>query len=126
MQKTILIIAFLFSFAFGDIEWIYDYDDAVEIAQKDKKMIMVMLSSEGCPACKYMKENVLKNDNVSKIVKKSYVAVYLDIYKSFLPDELTYFATPTFYFLDSDEKVLHKTVGGINAQSFLDEIELIE
>ncbi len=124
MTKIVLIIAFLITSAFGDINWVEDIDDAYEIAAKENKNVMVMLSRKGCPACEYMKDIVFKDKNFINRFNKELVAVHIDIHKGFIPDGLEYFATPTFYFLDSNEKKLHRINGAHNSKEFAEELEL--
>ena len=126
MKKIVLIMAFLFSSAFGDINWAEDIEDAYEIAAKNNKKVMVMFSRKGCPACAYMKDIVFKDKKFVTLFNKDFIAVHIDIHKDFLPEGLEYFATPTFYFLDSNEKVLHRINGAHNSKEFSEEFELIE
>ena len=126
MKKIVLIIAFLITSAFGDINWAEDIDDAYEIAEKNNKKVMVMFSRKGCPACEYMKDIVFQDKNFVNLFNKEFIAVHIDIHTDFLPEDLEYFATPTFYFLDSNEKVLHRINGARNSIEFTDELELVE
>ena len=123
MKKTVLIIAFLITSLFGDINWAEDVDDAYEIAAKENKIVMVMLSRKGCPACEYMKGIVFEDKNFMSSFNKSFIAVHVDIHEDFVPQGLEYFATPTFYFLNSKEKVLHRIDVAHNSKEFLQELE---
>lgn len=125
MKKIVFIILFLITSAFADINWVEDVDDAYEIALKENKTVMVMLSRKDCPACEYMEGIVFENKNFMSFFDKNFIAVHVDIHEDFVPEGLEYFATPTFYFLDSNEKVLHKIVGGQNYKDFREELELI-
>jgi len=124
MKKIVLIIAFLITSVFADINWIEDIDDAYERAAKENKKVMVMLSRKGCPACEYMKDIVFKDKNFTNRFNEELVAVHIDIHKDFMPDGLEYFATPTFYFLDSNEKKFHRINGAHNSKEFSEELEL--
>ena len=124
MKKIVLIILFLVSSVFADINWVEDIDDAYEIAAKENKKVMVMLSKEGCSACDYMKGIVFKDKNFSNRFNRGLVAVHIDIYKDFMPDGLEFFATPTFYFLDANEKIIHRINGAHNSKDFSEELEL--
>ena len=124
MKKIVLVIAFLITSVFADINWAEDIDDAYEIAVKENKKVMVMLSSKGCPACEYMKDIVFKDKNFINRFNKELIAVHIDIHDGFVPDGLEYFATPTFYFLDSNEKKLHRINGAHNSKEFSEELEL--
>ena len=124
MKRILLIIAFLVTSAFANINWAEDIDEAYELAEKENKIVMVMLSLKGCPACKYMKNVVFKDKNFSKRFNKKLIAVHIDIHKDFMPDNLEFFATPTFYFLDANEKKLHRINGAHNSKEFAEELEL--
>jgi len=124
MKKIVLIIAFLITSVFADINWVDDIDDAYDKAAKENKNVMVMLSRKGCPACKYMKDVVFKDKNFSKRFNRDLIAVHIDIHKDFMPDGLEFFATPTFYFLDANEKKLHRINGAHNSKEFAEELEL--
>jgi thioredoxin-related protein len=97
-----------------------EYDDALELAKQNNKIIMVMLGREGCPTCEYMTNVVFKDKNVIKLLKKGYLSVHIDIHNDFIPDGLTYFGTPTFHFLDADENRLYRVDGGLNIKDFSD------
>ena len=124
MKKIFLIILFLITSAFGDINWVEDIDAAYEIAAKENKKVMVMLSREECPACEYMKDIVFQDKNFVKRFNKELIAVHIDIHKDFMPDGLDFFATPTFYFLGKNEKKLHRINGAHNSKEFTEELEL--
>jgi thioredoxin-related protein len=119
MKKILLIVSLLISSVFADVAWI-DYDDAIEFAEKENKLVMVMLSREGCSGCEYMKDIVFENDDISKILKENFISVHVDIQQDFIPSGLTYIGTPTFYFLDKNEKKLERIDGGRNAKSFME------
>lgn len=123
MKKIFLIIAFLFTSAFSDINWAEDIEDAYEIAAKENKKVMVMLSRKGCPACEYMKGVVFEDKIFMSSFNKNFIAVHIDIHEDFVPEGLEYFATPTFYFLDADEKKLYRIDGAHNSKEFAEETE---
>jgi len=119
MKKIVFLISLFLSTLFADVNWV-DYDDAIELAEEENKIIMVMLSREGCSGCEYMKDIVFENDDISALLAKKFISVHVDIQQDFIPSGLTYIGTPTFYFLDKDEKKLERIDGGKNAKSFMD------
>ena len=125
MKNIILIMLFVTSSLFAQINWVKDLDDAYEIAEKENKVIFVILSQKGCPACNYMKDVVLKNKNVIEEFNKDFIAVHLDIHEDPVPLELEHFVTPTLFFLNSDEEILYKINGYKNEKEFLDELDNI-
>jgi len=125
MKKILLILSLLFSSLFADLDW-ESYDDALRLAEKENKLVMVMLSREGCPACEYMIDVVFEQENVTKEVYEKFIPVQLDIHKDFIPSGLTYIGTPTFHFINSHEAKVERIDGGVNAKEFLDIINSIK
>ena len=125
MKKIILLVALLVSSLMADVKYV-DIFDAYDKAASEHKKVMVMLSKEGCPGCEYMESIVFKNKDVEKYLKENFVIAHVDIDKDGLPDEMDYFATPTFYFQDADEKILKRLNGGKNAKEFLETLKEIK
>ena len=98
--------------------WAKNYDEALERAEKEQKIVMVMLSSEGCPACEYMKDVVFDDDNVMTELDAGFVPVEIDIHNQFVPSGLGYIGTPTFHFLKPDGKKVERLDGGANVMDF--------
>ena len=126
MKKILLLLTLLSTLLLSsEIKWV-DYDDAIEMAETNNKVVMVMLSREGCPGCEYMKEVVLPNDAVFKILKSDFITVHVDIHQDFIPDGMTYIGTPTFHFVDKNEKILDTLVGGKNAKTFMEKLNTVK
>ncbi len=123
MKKMIVMMLLVTSALFAQVHWVKDLDDAYDIAAQEKKIVFVLLSQKGCPACKYMKNVVLQNSEVQKALAKDFVVVHLDIHEDFVPLALEHFVTPTLYFLNSDEGVLKRVNGYENAKDFLTELK---
>ena len=117
MKKLLLTLIFLTNTLMADLVWL-DYDVAVEQAQKSDKIVMVMLSQKGCPACEYMTDIVFKDKNIEAKLSSKFLVVYTDIYTGFVEEGMSYAGTPTFYFLDKNEKTLDKFSGGLNVRDF--------
>ena len=117
MLKVFLIASLFISSLFAEIEW-KKYDEAMEVAKKENKIVMVMLSREGCPACEYMKDIVFENDAVLAEFNKDFIGVHLDIHNDYIPDEFSYIGTPTFHFLNKHERKIERIDGGVNARDF--------
>lgn len=125
MKKIIFALLLLVSSVFADVEYV-DIFDVYDKAADEHKVVMVMLSKEGCPGCQYM-ENVVFNDKkIAKILKDKFVVAHVDIDKDGIPDGMDYFATPTFYFLDADENILKKLTGGENAKDFASTLQKVK
>jgi len=125
MKKIFPLLALFCIALFADVKYI-DIFDAYDEAKKEHKIVMVMLSQEGCPSCEYMEDVVFNNTNIAETLERRFVVVHVDVYKDGVPDGLEFFATPTFYFLDSNEKVLKKFTGGQNAKDFADTLKAVK
>ncbi len=96
------------------------FDTALREAEKNNKIIVIKAMTEHCHYCKKMDREVLVDDQVVKALQKDFVVVQVDITKNALPLGLTAELTPSFFFIDKDEKVLQKVVGSWNVEDFLE------
>ncbi len=119
MKKIVFLTLILAVSLFADsIQWM-DYNKALKIAKKQDKVIMLMLGRESCGACKYMKTVVFEDKSIIKEINKKYLAVYIELDFDDVPNDLEYFGTPTFYFLEKNEKSIYRIDGGKNVPSFM-------
>ena len=114
MKKAVLLTLLLSSALFAELNWAKSYKAGLAQAQKEQKMVMVMFSQDGCPACEYMKDIVFDEDAVVDEVHMDFVPVHIDIHSDVKPDGLRYAGTPTFHFLTSDGKRIDRLDGGAN------------
>jgi len=119
MNKILVGLALVSSYAFAQINWAPSYDAALAKAAKEKKNVMVMLSKEGCPACDYMENNVFEEQVIEDTINKNFIPVHLDIHKDKVPLELGYIGTPTFHFLNAKGEKLKRYDGGANIPTFM-------
>ena len=124
-MKKIVLLILLATSMFAKVEWI-DIFDAYDDAKASNKVVMVMLSRQGCPGCERMFNVVFEDKKVSKLLKEDFISVNIDVYEDSVPKNLDYFATPTFYFLDGDEKILKRLDGGENAGKFIKTLESLK
>lgn len=122
MKKILLALAFVTTALFADLSWV-EFDDAIAEAKKSDKLVMVMLSREGCPACEYMQDIVFNDKKVIAEIEQNFIPVYLDINNDFIPDGLPYIGTPTFHFMNQYEIKKGRIDGGANVKDFLEELE---
>jgi thiol:disulfide interchange protein len=125
MKKIVLLMALVATSLFADLNWV-KYSKAIEQAKAENKIVMVMLTREGCPACEYMKDIVFESSNVMEEFNKNFIAVQVDIHNDNIPNSLTFIGTPTFHFLNKYEMKVDRIDGGVNAKTFLDKLKELE
>ena len=128
LRGMFLLVGLLFSttlFA-GEIVWQKDITAAFEKAQKENKVVMVMVGGEHCKWCEKMKLKTLSEESVSerlepyimvKVMREDAEAV------KYLP---AINGVPTIFFLKADKKVLETVVGYYNIVDFAGFIDSVE
>lgn len=81
MRKFLILIILNFSAivfqhisAQNTIKWM-SFEQAVQLAQKNKKKILIDVYTDWCSWCKYMDRNTYTNDTIVKYINKNYYAV---------------------------------------------------
>lgn len=117
-MKRILTLLMLFaSLLSANVKYAKTYDAALKQAEAEKKIVLVMLSREGCDACWYMENVVFKDKAVAELINKEFVALYLDIHHDNLQG-LDFIGTPTFHFLSPTGVAFFRYDGGANVKDF--------
>ncbi|GAB6066453.1 thioredoxin family protein [Aquifex pyrophilus] len=118
LVKFSLIFILLTVLSFSQT-WLTDFEKAVEVAKKERKLILVYIYSEHCPYCHQVEEFVFGDEEVEKVLKRDFIVVSLNISE----DEAEKFdpiGTPTFVIYDPFKgKVLAKLFGSLDAETFL-------
>jgi thiol:disulfide interchange protein len=113
------ILGFSLTYA-GDVNFLHDYDAAVELAKKENKPLMVVFSATWCPPCQTMKKEVYPSPAV-KSELDGWVCVYLDVDEEKNRKPATQYKVegiPHIQLLTSKEEVLDKQVGSTSAEKF--------
>jgi thioredoxin-related protein len=110
---------------FAELTWVEDYEKGLARAKEEGKAVMVMLSKEHCPACRYMKEIVFDDDEIAEAVEAHFVPVLLDV-NTHLLHGLSFIGTPTFYFLQQNGRRIERYDGGANQKEFMDLLRRVE
>jgi thioredoxin-related protein len=124
MKKILLILLFLFTTLHADLAWM-EYDKALLEAKKTDKTIMVMLGRGSCGVCNYMKSVVFRDKKVLTQMDEKILAVYIELDFDDIPNNLEFIGTPTFHFLNKEEKTVLRIDGGKTTPSFLQALEKI-
>ena len=95
------------------------YQKALSLAKKNNKPMMLKLTSEDCHFCKKMDKEVLAETEVKSLLNENFILLNIDVKKEELPLPLDYSVTPTFFFIDKDEKIIYRIQGAWNKKDFL-------
>jgi len=123
-------IILIFSFLFGSVFVIKDqafsasdkmtYEKAVSISKESNKLIMMKLTANNCKYCTKMDKEVLSDLEVQEVLSKNFITLNINVDEELLPLGLNRTITPTFIFVDKNEKILSKIPGSWNKKDFLE------
>jgi len=125
MKKFIWIVSVVLLAWGADFDWIHDYHKALDLAKKEHKIVMVMISQPNCPTCEYMDDVAFETESLSDYVENFFVPLKLSLAKAKALGFKAY-GTPTFYFLDANgSRITRALVGGATAKTFLAKLQEI-
>ncbi len=123
MKKLIVTITlFMSTFIYAnELQTVYSYQNALYKAKQDSKLVMVMMSYQGCPVCNYMKDIVFERPAILDYLNQHFYVVIKDIEKDYYPQRFASIDSPTFFFIDpmTLHEVIPKKVGGFRPTQFL-------
>ena len=102
-----------------------NYEKGLALAKETNKTVMLKLTSPSCHFCKKMDDEVLSDTEVVALLKKSFILVDINVKKESVPLDLKYKVTPTFFFMDKNEKVIYKIQGSWNKKDFMELLEMV-
>ena len=99
-----------------------DEKSILQEAQKRKKRIIIEAESKTCHYCKEMKKEVIDDREVAQALRKDFILLSVDVGESKLPFNLgkSYrHITPSFFFLDSQGRLMNHYPGSWKKHDFL-------
>lgn len=126
MKKSLLLFVLLMGCLHADVNWAMNFESAKAIAKESKKPIMIQVSAQGCPPCKYMLNTVLKNKKVEALLNEKFVPVLYKLPHDTLPSEIRtkVRGTPTIFFYKEGKEV-YKVAGPRPPKQFLGILEKV-
>ncbi len=98
------------------------WPEAMEKAKAEQKLIFVDAYASWCGPCKRMSANIFPDPQVGDYFNANFINVKYDMEKpenSAFASKYPVSAYPTLMILDSEGKVVHKHVGGMNAEGLI-------
>ncbi len=96
------------------------YSKAVEMSKKNNKLIMIKLTADHCKYCIKMDKEVMVDKDIKKILSQNFITVNINVDKEKIPLGIQRTITPTFIFVDKNQKVVSKIPGSWNKKDFMD------
>ncbi len=96
------------------------YSKAIEMAQNSNKLIMIKLTADHCKYCIKMDKEVMEDKDVKKLLSKNFITVNVNVDKEKIPLGIKRTITPTFIFVDKNQKIVSKIPGSWNKRDFMD------
>lgn len=121
---TSFFLAFTVSISFGQgIDFFHgNWDEAIAKAKAEDKIIFVDAFTTWCGPCKSMSANVFPNMQVGEFFNQHFINLKIDMEKEMgikFKSTFPVTAYPTLFFIDADNKVVQKAVGGKTVADFI-------
>ena len=118
MNKFVLVILLSFTSLFA-VEF-HAYEDALKLQKKSNKIIMIDVVRTGCHYCEDMDKKVFQNAAMSRWLDERFISVKMNLDKEKLPLGIKVNFTPTFYFINRNNKIVKTIPGSWNIEDFKD------
>ncbi len=126
MKKFITLTAIILSaFSFGQTGMKFEestFKVALEKAKKEKKLIFLDAYATWCGPCKLMVKNIFPLQSVGDYYNSNFINTKLDMEKGEgleLAKKYGVKVYPTYLFIDGDGKEVHRTVGYVKEEDFI-------
>ena len=101
------------------VEWLYDWDEALQQAQSNNTPIMINFYTQVCPYCVKLDQDTFANKEVSTFLNKNFICVKSDAGKSSLANNYYMTGVPTTYFTTPDGTSIGYMPGYVPPETFL-------
>ena len=129
---TLAMFLFLIGFAQASAQITFEEFDWATLSEKsakENKLIMVDMTATWCYWCKVMERKVFPKKDVGEFFNKNFISVKLydtNVSAQDFAQKYKVESFPTFLFLDSKGKLIHRTDGAItNPKGFISEGEKV-
>jgi len=118
MIKVLIILQFCMVELFA-LHWL-SYAEALDMQQKNSKIIMIDVVRTHCKYCIKMDKDVFEDEKFSHWIEERFLPVKINLDKQQLPFEIEVKMTPSFYFFDSGKNLIKMIPGSWNISDFKD------
>ena len=111
-MKSLFLLLFLSITLFSqELHWTNDYSKALLKAQKEHKLVYVLIVSDRCKWCKKFEDTTLQNKEIKERVNQEFVTVLLSRERHYIPKNFEISPVPRHYFVDAQGNILYSSLG---------------
>ena len=103
MRKFFLIVLFLTTSLFAELEWEDNYKSALKSAKSQNKQVVLMFLKEDCSLCEILQETLFPDPSIVALLEKNFILLELDTEYDNRRGFKVY-STPTIYFINAKGK----------------------
>ncbi len=101
-----------------------NYEIAIKKAKKEKKPLMLIISTVSCPWCRKMENQTLKRDDINAIVHENFIPVALDRDEDEYPADFKPQYSPTVLFINPNtNEYFDQSIGYKPYKKFLESLQ---
>ena len=121
----ILLLTLLFTFTFTqELNKMYNYKDAKELALSQNKKMLLVMKTQNCPYCKKLVNYTMEQDFLKEYINKNYVLTLLDKNRDIYPDKFWTNVVPVSYVVDpKTEDYDVEIIGYLGAEEYYEELK---
>ncbi|MCK5111385.1 MAG: thioredoxin family protein [Arcobacteraceae bacterium] len=122
-MKIIISLILLLSWVFGTVlKDVESYKQALQIAKKQNKKVLMFMYSEYCPWCEKMEKTTLSDEKVINYINSKYIFLKMDSEMGEYPQILKPRFIPTTYVINPKTKeTVQEIYGYKSAKDFINE-----
>ena len=94
-----------------ELHWSHDYEQSLKKAQKEKKLIYVLITSDSCRWCRKFESTTLQDKTILKRLYSEFVPVHLSRDRHKIPKAFATAPVPRHYFTDAKGEILYSSLG---------------
>ncbi|MBA3025233.1 MAG: DUF255 domain-containing protein [Sulfurimonas sp.] len=128
MKTFVLLFTLVFTLFSAQIDefatnmgYLRDYDQALKVAQKENKPLMLVMVGDYCPWCRKFERKTLQREAVALNVNENFIALIVDRNhdKGKYPEGLYAKRIPTVYFIEpKTQSTIFESLGYVKKDEF--------